>query len=1448
MLTLVYPLALGLLGALAVVALFYFLRMRFRRQPVSSTFLWASLAQVNEGGARLRWRSLLLLLLQCAAVVALVLALTGPQLVLEAEVRPGTLYLLDTSASMGARTENGTRLDAARRAILADREGREPGPVAFYTGGSQVFVIDGLEPFLPTVATGSAAFSEGPAADVLRAWLPLNPGSWTGVLVSDGGVDQGGTRLASLFEGRWRTLAIGDEAVNHGITDLRLVPGSPGTVTATFFSTAPTRVGLVLAREGVVVDRREVDLPSGVHQATWSLALDSEPALWEARLEGNDALAGDDRFLLSVEAPRRARVLHLGQPDPFLKAAFPRAHFVERQGTSVDGGPWDLVLTEGALPEDWSGPLVTWGALPPDAPVFWGEAASGAVAGGASHPLSRWVPWDEVAVTEGRGLVVQPGATVLAEAGGWPVAATWTREGSPQLALGLGTRGSNLALTAALPVLMRNLRQTVVPQEDNPLAANLRVGQTSYRAGSPQWRIEGVEALRRGGLWELQPRRSGTFRWTDGAESGVIAVNLPASESDIAPRAFATTTQTAPITAGSRAQAWSLVPWLAFLALAFLAVEWRLWNGRFDPRSNRLLAGLRGAAAVAALLALAGLSLPWPTTDRNLVLAFDASASLGADLEAERRSALSLLDALAPTDRVALLAFAGEPRVLTGLQPRDQARASLEAATLSDVPQPDATDLNAALATGAQLLAGQPGASQVVFTDGRTNRGGSLDHASPDAKRYPVSVVPLGRPRGGVAAKGLTLPETARPGEQTWVRWEAEADRSRSLVLDLSVDGKVVESRRVDLVAGTNEVEFVVDVGETGNRTVAVTARDAEGAVDSAQAAALLSVEGRAEVLVVQGPASSAGLAQALRRQGLPTRVGPPSALPESALGYQTLSAVVLDNVPASSLSADQQARLRDWVAGGGGLLVVGGTSSLGRGEYYTSALEDLLPVQTDNRQRLQFTRSRILFVIDHSGSMSEEVGSSTKLEAALGGVAQSLEQLTLQDEVGILQFDSEANWVLPFTPLTRRDEVVAALDLFSQGGGTDLTKALDEVAAAFGRPGPVKRHVILMTDGQTGGEDQFYEEFTETMKAAQVSMTVLGIGHEVNDALLEGLARDSDGVYYRARGDDIPAILHKETVRVTREQIQEGSFPPLVVERDAVLDLGTAPPPVLGYLVTKAKPLARVRWQVARADGDRDPLYADWRFGAGRVAVFASDSGTRWLAPWSGRPEYNRFWGQAVRSLETASRDKTLRMEVDVEASVARVTVEALDGRGHLRTGAALAAGHEGQSYSLTEVAPGRYQTNVPLTASGLQLITLADRAGEGRTWAWAWSPSGAELSQGGADWSGLGRLAAATGGLLQPLDRPQPPPPRASWTLVALGGWLLVLALLLFVLELGIRSTSMGQGKAARTLFVAWWTDQARPWTKRTTPPAARDEAEVERRTREAYKYLAQRKRPGA
>ena len=126
------PLAAGIAAAVAVPSLLvlYFLKLRRREMPVSSTFLWRKAVQdmqVNAPFQRLRRN--LLLFLQLLALLALIAALARPV----TNYTPGagklSVILIDRSASMAAADGlNGrTRLDEAKRLATDLVDGMDKG-------------------------------------------------------------------------------------------------------------------------------------------------------------------------------------------------------------------------------------------------------------------------------------------------------------------------------------------------------------------------------------------------------------------------------------------------------------------------------------------------------------------------------------------------------------------------------------------------------------------------------------------------------------------------------------------------------------------------------------------------------------------------------------------------------------------------------------------------------------------------------------------------------------------------------------------------------------------------------------------------------------------------------------------------------------------------------------------------------------------------------------------------------------------------------------------------------------------------------------------------------------------------------------------------------------------------------------------------------------------------
>ncbi len=189
--------ALWLLGLLVPLVLLYVLKVRRQTVRVPSVWLWREVQR--ELNARSPWKKLVVqlpLILQALALVAMALAAARPVTSGKTVDGDHVAIVVDTSASMGARTATGTRLDDARRAAHELVDALLPG--------SEAMILDaGREPRI----------AMPPDRDVRRmhaAIDALRVREVEGDL--DASVTLAATRLAQLA-GRRRIVVVSDGAL-----------------------------------------------------------------------------------------------------------------------------------------------------------------------------------------------------------------------------------------------------------------------------------------------------------------------------------------------------------------------------------------------------------------------------------------------------------------------------------------------------------------------------------------------------------------------------------------------------------------------------------------------------------------------------------------------------------------------------------------------------------------------------------------------------------------------------------------------------------------------------------------------------------------------------------------------------------------------------------------------------------------------------------------------------------------------------------------------------------------------------------------------------------------------------------------------------------------------------------------------------------------------------------
>src|SRR5947208_3736459 len=140
------PTALLWIGLAIPIVIFYILKIRLRRVPVSTTLFWRQI--FDEKQPRSIWqhlRHLISLILQLAFLCLLVFALAEPFFRWEVLEARRVVLVVDNSASMNATDVSPTRLDKARQEAQRYVAGlRFRDEVAIVAAGTQLQVLCGL--------------------------------------------------------------------------------------------------------------------------------------------------------------------------------------------------------------------------------------------------------------------------------------------------------------------------------------------------------------------------------------------------------------------------------------------------------------------------------------------------------------------------------------------------------------------------------------------------------------------------------------------------------------------------------------------------------------------------------------------------------------------------------------------------------------------------------------------------------------------------------------------------------------------------------------------------------------------------------------------------------------------------------------------------------------------------------------------------------------------------------------------------------------------------------------------------------------------------------------------------------------------------------------------------------------------------------------------------------
>ena len=749
--------------------------------------------------------------------------------------------------------------------------------------------------------------------------------------------------------------------------------------------------------------------------------------------------------------------------------------------------------------------------------------------------------------------------------------------------------------------------------------------------------------------------------------------------------------------------------------------------------ARRSIAGLgraRGITALAlriaivTLLALALAQAQWSfiQNDLSVIYVLDQSLSIPTDT---RREALDYVmesqNRRQSADQVGLVVFGKsaamerrpEPTKLleTAAPDKSAAGGKGETASLQSLIMPERTNIAAALRLALAAFPSSARKRVVLVSDGNENMGTAMEEAE-SARRNDVriDVLPVRYSYSNeVMVEKVIAPPAAQKGASFEVRAVVTTIHPQKATLRVFENGGLIGSQAVELKEGRNVFVVQRKLPEPGYYTYTASVESADDALyENNQAGAFTMVRGQGRVLCIEGdPQHGEALRQALAGQGLDVKAEGLDGLPLALGKIVPYDALVLSNVPASSLGEEGmravELAVKDW---GVGLVMIGGENSFGPGGYQDSPVERTLPVSMEVKQQ-RVMPSGALVIILHTCEIAQ--GNYWAQQIALA----ALNVLSSSDEFGVLYYDwsGGVKWLFNLQRASDKGKLASLIGGVQPGDMPDFAASFQQAHAALKASSASIKHVVVISDGDPAYPS---DAAVNAITADKITISAVGISpHSATDTnRLAHIAQLGKGRYYEPLNpNELPQIFIKEAAMVRRSMIFEEIFTPraaLVSELTRGIDPGEYPP-LNGYVVTTPKQLA----EVPLVTHHQDPLLAHWQYGLGRSAAFTSDAKARWAAQWVPWEKFAPFWAQVIRWCSRSVETAPLSARTEVSEDRARVVIDAADAEGRFLnnlqiSGTMITPDGREERLAVEQTGPGRYETTAPADRVGPYYLSM--------------------------------------------------------------------------------------------------------------------------------------------
>jgi uncharacterized membrane protein len=838
------------------------------------------------------------------------------------------------------------------------------------------------------------------------------------------------------------------------------------------------------------------------------------------------------------------------------------------------------------------------------------------------------------------------------------------------------------------------------------------------------------------------------------------------------------------------ALAW--VFWFAFKSDVQVGA-WRKWMALI----------VRTIVVVTIIFAIAGLQWLLPVEGMNVFFVLDRSDSVPAEQQETAKNYINATSKLKKnSDKVGVIVFGTDASIET------TPNSAVDLQKIQAVVGTERSDLAAAIRLGTAAFPENGQKRLVLLTDGNENIGDAMGAVlAAEHLKVSVDVVPLGVSRANdVSVERLQVPSKLKKGQAFEVKIFVQADRAGPATIRLYRKEQFLGEQKVELSAGKNLFTFPQTLSDPDFYSYDVQV-DAPGdpLPQNNRATGFATVRGDPRILLVSAdPEQDRQLAAALTSAKLEIHLVGINGFPATLAEMQSYDAIFISNLAAGDLGADRQKLLESAVRDFGvGLVCVGGDQTYAAGGYRGTPLESTLPVNMELDSKKVLPSGAVVLIMH---GMEFANGNQVARDCAQG----VLGALSKMDEMGVLLWDGNERWLFPLQKVGDKKALAGQIAGMNQGDLGSFQHIMEMAHEALKKSTSNLKHIIVFSDGDPGPPSG---PLMQAIVGDRITVsTVLISGHSPDDTM-RYMADAGKGRYYPVQSpNELPQIFLKETAVILKSAIYEEPFKPQLRSSTEVIRGISADeyPSLLGYVATTPKPRAETPLWTDKGD----PLLAHWQYGLGRAVAFTSDAKSRWGKIWLNWEKYRQFWSQiaqwSLRRLENAD----FTTEVAVDKGQGLINVEALDEQGNYRNflnlqTVVVSPKGEKQTVKLEQTGPGHYEAKFPTKEVGAYLLNLMDmKEGQvrGSQVVGASVNYSPEFTSSEPNYNLLRRITETAGGKALELntpalntfehDRRRTFQPRDLWE------WLLELAILLFIVDVGVRRIQIDRDEMLRAM----------------------------------------------